>query len=111
MQQELQELVYHAYLDVADDACTDVRREMDTRGCTLALATAALKSRQGFHIREPHVEAIASITKRHQSECTELLNRAIWQLGVGAHESLVQLIRVRMQSVFGLMSTDSQRSV
>lgn len=107
MHQELKELVYHAYLDLADDACTEVRKEMQGRGCSLPLATAALKSHEGFFIGETNVESIRSLTKRYQTECSALLDRALGQLGILQHESLVHLIRMRMQSAFGLRADAS----
>lgn len=100
--QELQELVFQAYMHVADDACTEAREEMNARGCSLPLATAALKSRAGFNVREEHVGTIASLTRRHQSECAKLLDHAFFRLGILQHESLVSLIRMRMKAAFGL---------
>lgn len=106
MHNELKELVYGPYLQLVDDACTQAREVMERQGVDLEQAVMEMKRISAFPVRIRFDKNIRSLTERNQEACRELLGDACDQLGITQHESLMHVIRLQAQTLFGLKPTE-----
>lgn len=100
MQPELQEMIFTAYYSLCDSACSEIR-EAEHREGTMQKAVESC-NRKSFLTQLAIEENIASITRRNQEKCHELLESIFERLGIVQYPLLTDLIRERMENLFGL---------